>query len=182
MQAALTRHRKLTPAAGFIDPATGQDVWAQLHEYCLLQPSQGFHVVALLPPYPPSILLAIKRNELWNGCGKARSWRVLIRVNGRHLNKDDMRKFLQDDAIAQHRPWEIIYNDPASHAPSMGVCEEDHGYHTTVEPPICSVEFRSEVEAMRFWRKWHRMPLPHQAGDTSGPECQAPMLHVELTF
>jgi len=190
MQAALIRNRKLTPGVGYIDPARGQDVWAQLHEYCLLQPSQAYSVVALLPPFPPSILLAIERDQEWSGCGEARSWTVLIRLDGRHFNKDEMCKFFQDDGIARHRQWDIVQDDPAgiprhersSCAASIKVSEEGHGYHTTTESPIFSVKFRSEDEAMRFWRTWHRMPLPHPADDTSGPEHQATFLHVELTF
>jgi hypothetical protein len=192
MQAALIPNRKLTSAAGFVDPASGQDVWAQLHEYCILQPSQAYSVVALLPPFPPSILLAIERDEVWNGCSEARSWTVLIRIDGRHFDKDGICKFLEDDGIARHRPWDIVHNNPtgisrpkrSSRAASMKVSEESHGCHTTLKSPVFSVKFRSEDEAMRFWRTWHRMPLPrpHRAGDTSGPEQQATLLHVDLTF
>jgi hypothetical protein len=190
MQTALIRFRRLTPYAGYIDPANGTDVWAQLHEYCLLQPSQSFSVVALLPPFPPSILLAIERDEAWNGCKEVRSWTVLIRLDGGHFDMDDICKFLEDDGNARHRPWDIVHKDPAGiprHKPSspvasMTVSEESHGCHTPVESQIFSVKFRSEDEAMRFWRTWHRMPLPHPADDTPGSEHQATLLHVEPTF
>lgn len=190
MQAALIWHRRLTPYAGYIDPASGKDVWAQLHEYCLLQPSQSFNVVALVPPFPPSILLAIERDEVWNGCREARSWTVLIRLDGGNFDIDDMCKFLEDDGNARHRPWDIVHKDLAgiprhersTFLDSMAVSKESHGCDTPIESQIFSVKFSSEDEAMRFWRTWHRMPLPHPADDMSAPEHQAKLLHVELTF
>lgn len=189
LQAALIPGRGLTPHPGYIDPESGEDVWERLHEYCLLQPAQDFRVTALLPGFPPSILQAIQRDGAWNDFRGARSWAVLIWLSGAHCDKDEICRFLEDDGKARHRPWDIHHkpvsicgHEQSRYVAPMAVHEENDHSHTLEESQIFSVKFCGESEAMRFWRTWHRMPFPRLAKDTSAPEHQAPLLHVEPTW
>jgi hypothetical protein len=190
LQAALIPGRGLTPPPGYIDHESGEDVWKRLHEYCLLQPSQDFSVIALLPEFPRSVLRAIRYHKVWNDGGEPQRWTVLVRVDGGQSRKEDICRFLETDGKSQNRPWEIVHNGSA-HMPGheqstdsdvVAVFEETKGWRSTEESQTFSIKFRSEGEAMRFWRTWHRQPLSRRAEDALMPGHHAPCLYVELTW
>lgn len=188
LQAALTPHRGLTPPPGYIDPQSGEDIWKRLREYCLLQPAQDFCVTALLPEFPPSVKKAIQRHQIWTDSPGIRSWSVRIQVEDDHLGVDQISRFLKEDGKAQFRPWNVIHrpspgiceHEEPIHGVSMAVSEEGGGGHEAEGVKNFIVKFRSEGEAMRFWRTWHRRPCPHLANDVSTPRHQAPLLRVEI--
>ena len=188
LKAALTPGRGLTPPLGYIDPETGEDIWKRLHEYCLLQPAQNFSVTALQPDFPPSIEQAIQGHRTRNDFGGAQSWTVLVRIDGGQLNKDQICKFLEEDGNARNRPWGTINHRSAgmtgyeqlNHVIPRAVCEGSTGWQETEKSHNFGIRFESESEAMRFWRTWHRRPIPHLDACTS--DYHALCLHVELTW
>ena len=187
LQAALTPGRGLTPPPGYIDPESGEDVWKQLREYAILQPTQDFSVTALLPKFPSSVERAIELYQRWNGLGGERGWAVRIRVDGHQLDKERVLRFLEEDGKARNRPWGIISrecSDMHDHTPSSApaVFEENSGLGQMEGLQNFVVKFCSEEEAMRFWRTWHRLPFPDLAGYVSWPDHQPPLLHVELAW
>lgn len=186
LQAALTPGRGLTPPPGYIDPETGEDVWKQLREYTILQPTQDFSVTALLPRFPPSIDREIELDKKWNGPSEDRRWTVRIRVDGLQLDEKRIFQFLEEDAKARKRPWAILRSGcNKAHGQlqcAPAVFEENSRFSQLEGLQNFIVRFHSEEEAMKFWRTWHRKPFRDLAENATGSDCHSPLLHVELAW
>ena len=190
LQAALIPGRGLTPPPGYIDPENGEDIWNGLLEYTVLQPTQDFSVTALLPEFPPSVNHAIQRRKAWNHSNGVPCWTVRIRTDGYQLTEDRIVRFLEEDGKARNRPWIMVHHEPTripGHVRSgaenaHAVFEETSKLRLAEGQQNFIVKFGGEGEAMRFWRTWHRMPLPLLPDDVFMRDRDGPLLHVELAW
>ncbi len=104
------------------------------------------------------------------------------------MTKDRIRRFLEEDGMARNRPWDIVHpgessrefgHGQASYETPIPISKESSG---SEEPKIFGITFRTEAEAIRFWRAWHRRPFPGLSEDSSTPDPHASLLHVDLTW
>lgn len=190
LEVALIPGRGLTPPPGYIDPESGEDVWERLREFSLLQPVQSFSVTALLPEFPPSVNQAINRYKTWSEFEGVRFWTTRIRVAGNRFQKDQISRFLKEDGKKRERRWEIMFgrsakacrHDQSRRERPTAVTEESTDWHEAHKVQDFSIKFRSESEAKRFWRIWHRRPFPCRTENAAVPDPDAPTIHVELTW
>ncbi len=190
LQAALIPGRRLTPPPGYIDPESGEDVWKRILEYCLLQPTQNFGVTALLPNFPPSIVQSIRWHTRWAEHSQYRSWTVLVRIDDERLGKATFARFLKEDGVVSKRVWDTMSPEPAGTSwhdlPSCGtpasVSREGGFPQGNKGLQMFGIEFRSQGEALKFWRKWHRRPFPFPISEASASDYDAPLLQVETLW
>jgi hypothetical protein len=149
---------------------------------------QDFSVTALLPDLPPSVERTIGRHTKWTTYHGGRCYAVRVRSFGLNLDSKGLWRLLKQDGEARYRPWDIVLHASADETPGeqcdnwvpWGIFEEIATLRSPGTLQDFVIKFRSESEAMRFWRTWHKRPIPGAEGNAAGLDLQEFLFQVEL--
>lgn len=185
------KERELTPAEGYIDPLSGEDIWKRLHEFSILLPTQAFNVTAMLEPFPETVRTDLINYELWRyPSAKSECWPVRIWIDDYHLDDALVKHFLEVDGNEQARKWALSDIKPVE--PMLYTAFNSKGDRIDPEGNQMSkkdvamlhrspqrnwvIRFSAERGALLFWRTWHRKPLPQSLSQSTREER---LLHVD---
>lgn len=180
---AITNNRELRPPDDYVDPVSSENTWKRLHEFSLLLREQDFTVTAMLAPLPETVLSALWNHRHWNFLdGPYKVWPLRIWVHDTDLTGHMVEAFLSEADKSANKKWDVIqgvgrlealYGSALS---ARGKRRDERGSGIEAHRNWV-LRFRSEENALLFWRTWHRQPFPQSL--LRPYDGRAGLLHVD---